>query len=105
MNTTKSVAKGRAMKWISLFLFILFVALQYQLWIGDGSLAHIDRLERQIEQQQQENERLAQRNKLLEVEVQALRSGTDAIEEKARSDMGMIKEGETFYMVVDPDEQ
>ncbi|MCV6628190.1 MAG: cell division protein FtsB [Cellvibrionaceae bacterium] len=93
------------MKWISLILFIILLALQYRLWVGDGSFAHVARLEREIEQRQQENERLAQRNKLLEIEVKALRNGTDAIEERARSDMGMIKEGETFYMVIEPDEQ
>ncbi|GAA6154024.1 cell division protein FtsB [Pseudoteredinibacter isoporae] len=91
-----------AVKWISLLLLLLFLGLQYRLWVGEGSLAHIARLERELEQQEQTNERLKQRNKLLEVEVEALRKGNEAIEEKARRDMGMIKEGETFYMVVEP---
>ncbi|NHO86999.1 cell division protein FtsB [Pseudoteredinibacter isoporae] len=90
------------MKWISLLLLLLLLGLQYRLWVGEGSLAHIDRLERELEQQEQTNERLKQRNKLLEIEVEALRKGNEAIEEKARRDMGMIKEGETFYMVVEP---
>ncbi|MBB6521445.1 cell division protein FtsB [Pseudoteredinibacter isoporae] len=91
-----------AIKWISLLLLLLLLGLQYRLWVGEGSLAHIDRLERELEQQEQTNERLKQRNKLLEIEVEALRKGNEAIEEKARRDMGMIKEGETFYMVVEP---
>ncbi len=91
-----------AIKWISLLLLLLLIGLQYRLWVGEGSLAHISRLERELEQQEQTNERLQQRNKLLEVEVEALRKGNEAIEEKARRDMGMIKEGETFYMVVEP---
>lgn len=92
------------MKWLSLILFILLLALQYRLWIGEGSLAHVSRLESDIVKQQNENERLQQRNEVLKVEVRALKNGTDAIEERARSDMGMIKEGETFYMVVEPDD-
>ncbi|MCV6620787.1 cell division protein FtsB [uncultured Pseudoteredinibacter sp.] len=90
------------MKWISILLLLLLLGLQYRLWVGEGSYAHIARLERELEQQEQTNERLQQRNKLLEVEVEALRKGNEAIEEKARNDMGMIKEGETFYMVVEP---
>jgi len=92
----------KAIKWISILLLLLLLGLQYRLWVGEGSYAHIARLERELEQQEQTNERLQQRNKLLEVEVEALRKGNEAIEEKARNDMGMIKEGETFYMVVEP---
>lgn len=93
-----------AIKWICALLALLLLGLQYRLWVGEGSYAHIARLEREIEQQEQSNERLRQRNKLLEVEVEALRNGNQAIEEKARQDMGMIKEGETFYMVVEPED-
>ena len=91
------------MRFFYLILFILLLALQYRLWVGEGSLAHVSRLESDIVKQENENERLRQRNEVLKVEVKALKNGTDAIEERARSDMGMIKEGETFYMVVEPE--
>ena len=85
---------------IVLLLFIILI-LQYRLWIGDGSLAHIHRLEGQIAQQQAENERIKTQNALLSAQVSALKEGRDAIEERARKQMGMIKEGETFYMIID----
>lgn len=89
------------MKWLAVVLLLVLVGLQYRLWIGDGSLANIARLNDKIEKQQQENERLKERNRILAAEVQALKNGLDAIEERARTDMGMVKKGETFFMVVD----
>ena len=92
------------LKWITAILVILLLGLQYKLWVGEGSLAHVARLEAEIEQQTKENERLKQRNKILYTEVQELKSGLDAIEERARNELGMIKEGETFYLVIEPEE-
>ena len=89
------------MKWLIGTLTIVALALQYRLWIGDGSIANVVQLNNAIEKQQAENGRLKERNRLLAADVAALKNGNAAIEERARSDMGMIKEGETFYMVVD----
>ncbi len=87
-----------------ILLFILIAALltlQYRLWVGEGSIANVVNLQRQIVQQKAENERLKERNRLLAAEVQALKKGPEGVEERARSQMGMIKEGETFYMIVE----
>jgi cell division protein FtsB len=86
--------------WIVL-LISLFVILQYDLWVGEGSLATVWRLQKSIENQSKENKVLADRNKALEAEVIDLKQGKDAIEERARSDLGMIKEGETYIQIVD----
>ncbi|VUD51927.1 Cell division protein FtsB [Thalassocella blandensis] len=93
------------MKVLVTILIIIVVALQYRLWIGDGSIAHVVRLKDQIEKQQAENQRLKERNRLLAAEVESLKNGTDGIEARARSQMGMIKEGETFFMIVDEENQ
>lgn len=92
------------MKWLIPILLILFVGLQYRLWIGEGSLADVARLDRDIQQQQVENDRLQERNRVLMLEVDALKSGLGSVEERAREDMGMIKPGETFFMVVEPEQ-
>jgi len=92
------------MKWFVGILLVLFCALQYRLWIGEGSFAHVARLKAEIEEQSAENDRLKERNQILAIEVDALKSGTDSIEERARGDMGMIRKGETFYMVVEDEE-
>jgi cell division protein FtsB len=82
-------------------LLALLLALQYRLWVGEGSLAHIARLKQQIETQANENARLKMRNDQLVSEVDALRDGYSAIEAKAREDLGMIKEGETFFLFLE----
>ncbi len=89
------------MKWLLGILIILLAYLQYRLWIGDGSLAHAHRLEREIQLQQAENDRMRERNRILDVEVDELKSGLDTIEERARNDIGLIKKDETFFMLLD----
>ncbi|HTF95843.1 MAG TPA: septum formation initiator family protein [Cellvibrio sp.] len=89
------------MKWLLGVLIILLAYLQYRLWIGDGSLAHAHRLENEIQLQQAENDRMHERNRILDVEVQELKSGLDTIEERARNDIGLIKKDETFFMLLD----
>ncbi|MGD2129368.1 MAG: cell division protein FtsB [Lysobacterales bacterium] len=84
-------------------LLILLAALQYKLWFGEGGYRDVQRLERRVEEQVQENEALAQRNRELEAEVEDLRQGLEAVEERARSELGMIKENEEFYQVVPED--
>jgi len=91
------------MKVFLMVLVVLLLGLQYRLWVGEGSVADYVALEKKIEKQGAENGRLRERNKLLEAEVEALKTGYDAVEERARHDMGMIKNDETFYLIVDED--
>lgn len=89
------------MKILLTVLTIILLCLQYRLWVGEGSIAHVVRLNDQITIQQSENNALKERNRYLAAEVDALKNGTDGIEERARHQMGMIKEGETFFLIVD----
>ena len=82
-------------------LLLLLVYLQYRLWLGDGSLQEVWELHREVEAQRAENLQLRERNAALEAEVRDLQQGLDAIEEHAREDLGMVKEGETFYQLVE----
>jgi len=89
------------MKKLLLLLIVLLVYLQYQLWFGGGSLQDVWGLHQEVEMQRQENLELRERNAALQAEVADLKQGLDAIEEHAREDLGMVKEGETFYQVVE----
>jgi len=89
------------MKWLFGILIVLLCALQYRLWIGEGSLAQANRLEQELKVQHAENDRLLERNRLIHVEVEDLKTGLDTIEERARKDIGLIKKDETFYMLLD----
>ncbi len=90
------------MRAIFSILVVLLLLLQYKLWFGDGSITEVWELERAIEAQRKENESLRHRNRALEAEVNDLKTGLDAIEERARSELGMIREGETFFQIVEP---
>tara|TARA_R110001592_G_scaffold171117_3_gene409151 strand:+ start:6313 stop:6597 length:285 start_codon:yes stop_codon:yes gene_type:complete len=94
------------MRWLLVVLTLMFLFLQYRLWVGEGSLAQKQLLQHKVETQQQKNQVQLERNKILASEVSNLKEGLESVEERARTDLGMIKEGETFYMVVDkePDE-
>ncbi|MCU7904704.1 MAG: cell division protein FtsB [Candidatus Thiodiazotropha sp. (ex Epidulcina cf. delphinae)] len=83
-------------------LILLLLLLQYRLWVGEGSLAEVSNLEHEIRQLKEELVGLRERNRTLQAEVEDLRSGQAAIEERARSELGMIKEGEMFYQVIGP---
>lgn len=89
------------MKWIATILLSLLLVLQYTLWFGNGGLLRVWQLNSMVEEQKLENEKLADRNRALEAEVIDLKQGLDAIEERARSDLGMIKKDETFFQVVE----
>ena len=93
------------MKVLIIVLVVILVFMQYRLWVGDGSLAQIYQLKQQIKKQEAENMRLKERNKMLAAEVDALKNGSDAVEAKARSELGLIKEGETFYKVIEKKER
>ena len=81
-------------------LLLVLVALQLKMWFGEGGYRDVQRLAERVEQQALENEALAQRNRELQAEVEDLRQGLEAIEERARSELGLIKEDEQFYQVV-----
>ncbi len=93
------------MRWLLWILVILLVLLQYRLWVGDGSLAEVWDLYRQVENQKEENQRLRERNQALDAEVRDLKQGLEAIEERAREELGMVREDETFYQIVDDPEK
>jgi cell division protein FtsB len=89
------------MRWLLVILLVLLAGLQFRLWVGEGSLAHRAELNRQLEEQEKENRALRERNALIATDVESLKTNLSAIEEKARADLGMIKRGETFYLVID----
>ncbi len=90
------------MRWLLFALLILLALLQYRLWFADGSLAERHRLEQQIEEQARINEALLRRNSVLEREVLELQSGSRGLEQRAREELGLIREGEVFYRFADP---
>lgn len=92
------------MRWLLVALVLLFGVLQYRLWFADGSLAEKRRLELQVEEQSRINRQLQERNGVLEREVLELQSGNEGVEQRAREELGLVREGETFYQVVDDPE-
>jgi cell division protein FtsB len=90
------------MKFLAAGLLILLVLLQYRLWLGEGGMREVTRLRAEIVTQRDKNQQLKERNRTLGAEVQDLKKGTVAIEERARTDLGMVGKGETFYQVVTP---
>ncbi len=93
------------MKALSFILISLLLVLQYRLWIGHGSLTDVHHLEQASAAQILENDELRERNQTLAAEVHDLKHGLEAIEERARSEMGMIRNDETFYHVIHEPEQ
>ena len=91
----------RSPYWLFVVLILLLAGLQYRVWVGDGSLAQVTDLQRQIAEQQGENERLLERNRILEAEVLELKQGMETVEERARHELGMVKEGETLYQLAE----
>jgi cell division protein FtsB len=81
-------------------LILLLIGLQYKLWFGDGSLSEVVQLSRELDTQKEKLRVLEERNKILEAQVLDLQNGLDAFEEKARNDLGMIKQGETFIQLI-----
>lgn len=86
----------------ALVLLLLLALLQFKLWGGDGSWTQTQELRKQVDAQRAENARLKARNDALSAEVADLKTGETAVEERARSELGMIKPGETFYRVIQP---
>ncbi|ROS01027.1 cell division protein FtsB [Sinobacterium caligoides] len=90
------------MRVLYLVLAIVFVVLQFRLWVGPGSYAQVATLQHQIQLLEVKNLRDQERNRLMSAQIGDYRRGVDAIEEKARMELGMIKEGETFFWFVEP---
>ena len=88
------------MRVVTYILLALLLLLQYPLWLGKGSWLKVWDMGRQVEAQKQINDQTQKRNAALDAEVRDLKRGTDAIEERARSELGMIKQGEIFFQVV-----
>lgn len=89
------------MRWLTLVFVLLIVLLQYPLWLGKGSWLRVWDLSQQIDKQKESNTTLKARNDTLDAEVRDLKQGYAAIEERARSELGMVKQDEVFYQVMD----
>ena len=82
-------------------LLLILGGLQYRLWVGQGSFAHVNDLRSQVELRALENEVRRQRNDILKAEIFDLKEGLSVVEEIARSELGLIKKGETFFLLVE----
>jgi cell division protein FtsB len=91
-----------ALRIVAVLLLVAFLALQYRLWLSPNGMRDLWRTEQAIEVQTLENERLGERNRTLAAEVRDLKEGRAAIEERARTDLGMVGGNETFFQVVPP---
>ncbi len=92
------------MRILTAVLLSVLVALQYRLWLGEGGVVELRRIEGQIAEQKVQNEELRARNRALAAEVRDLKNGLDAIEARARAQLGMVGADETFYRVIEPDD-
>lgn len=93
----------RGLRIVLLLLLLSFGWLQYRLWFGNGGEREVKALRQQVQRQARDNQGLQQRNDALAAEVEDLKSGESAVEERARNELGMIKPGEVFYRVVEPE--
>ncbi|AWL11030.1 Cell division protein FtsB [Saliniradius amylolyticus] len=92
------------MRWITLVLLVLLGLLQHRLWFGKHSIPDYWQLKQEVQQQQRQNANLRQRNQLLQADIRDLKTGLEAIEERARNELGLIREGETFYRILPPEQ-
>lgn len=90
------------MRWLTLVLVVLIAGLQWSLWFGKGSWLRVWQLDRQLHEQQVLNAKLSTRNQALDAEVRDLKQGLIAIEERARNELGMVREGEVFFQLLEP---
>lgn len=89
------------MRWLTLLLVLVIAALQYPLWLGKGSWLRVWEVDQKIAAQKQVNQGLRARNASLDAEVRDLKQGYDAIEERARSELGMVRQDEVFFQVLE----
>lgn len=92
------------MRWFAAVLLLGLLLLQSRLWLGDGSVPEVRRLQQAVEAQREQNEALDERNRALAADVADLRQGREAIEERARRELGMVGAEESFYLVIEDDE-
>ena len=90
------------LRYLALMLLVVLLALEIKLWTGLGGMREVWQLQEQVTEQRQKNIELKQRNESLSAEVEDLKKGREAIEERARSELGLLKPGETFIEVVEP---
>ena len=93
------------MRWLALAFVALIGALQYPMWLGKGGWLQVRELDRQLALQQEENVRLKARNDALDADVRDLKNGFEAIEERARTELGMVKQDEVFFQLQQPPTQ
>ncbi len=93
------------MRWLTLILVALIAALQYPLWLGKGSWLRVWEVDREVTKQKEINQTLKARNASLDAEVRDLKQGYGAIEERARSELGMVKRDEIFFQVLEEPKQ
>lgn len=91
------------MRLLAIILGALLLLIQYPLWLGKGGMLRVWEMERQIEVQRQSNSKLQMRNAALDAEVRDLKQGLEAVEERARSELGMIRKDEIFFQVLEGD--
>lgn len=89
------------LRWVALVLLLVLIGLQFKLWGGHGGLREVETLRAAVQKQTDENDKLTQRNQALSADVEDLKGGEQAIEARARSELGLIRAGEVFYQVVD----
>ena len=87
------------MRWLAIALLALIVALQYPMWLGRGGWLQVRAYDRQVAQAQEANAKLAARNAALDADVRDLKTGYEAIEERARAELGMIRQDEVFFQL------
>jgi cell division protein FtsB len=87
-------------KWIALLLVVLLCALQYRLWFGKNSVSDFKNKQVKIVTLTEQNANLRQRNQLLRADIEDLQLGEESMEERARNELGLIKDGETFYRIL-----
>ena len=90
------------MRWLTAALAILLVVIQYPLWVGKGGWFRVAEVEQQVKAQVDVNSKLKARNDALSADVSDLQTGTEAIEERACAELGMVKPDEIFVQVIDP---
>ncbi|MBT8440096.1 MAG: cell division protein FtsB [Gammaproteobacteria bacterium] len=90
------------MRFLLALLLLIFLALQYRLWVGEGSYAEVRHLQQEIANRKADLKRMEKENQELRAEIEDLKKGLEAIQERARSELGMIKEGETYFQIVEP---
>ena len=89
------------LRWIALILLLALIGLQFELWSNHGGMAEVTSLRTAVKKQSDENDKLTQRNQALAADVRDLKHGEQAVEARARGELGLIKPGETFYQVVE----